>query len=55
MSFIPEEFYPFLDLVFVSRLASMETTYYWQTKCTDKPHSAYWTKANGWRMRFYEA
>ena len=39
MQFIPEEFYPFLDLVFVFRLASMETTYYWQTKCTDKPHS----------------
>jgi len=31
LSFIPEEFYPFLDLVFVFSLASMETTYYWQT------------------------
>jgi len=31
MPFIPDKFYPFLDIVFVFRLASMETTYYWQT------------------------
>jgi hypothetical protein len=55
LPFIPDKFYPFLDLVFVFRLASMETMYYWQTQCPDKPPSAYWTRANGWPMRSYEA